>query len=393
MQSADEWLAHLAQPQSVRRRSSRIKSKPKSTGRPSSKLQSADTKKQSAFSPKFGALIVGGALAAGAALAFPYVAPMLNSEDERTLADVSTPIATEQGSLGSAFETIAQVTPEPAREDLANSDPVKAAPAIDTTAEDITEEALIVLDVSTTESRTEPELIAPPVMEEPDPEVATTVETNLASLADAEPTVTEPTFDAVLQGFETSYANGLVAAEWKVDLPFEVDASGTVSAVSAIAPNWLQVGIRITEVAGATVNDRDGFYNAVRSEAIKGNGEQASIAFVASHDGNGDPIFGQVDAQIIYSAQVADGYSFATSMQGSDWLTTVVEVPYEANEQTRNLRLGDVIVSVMGTDEALNDGSAVARIFGGKIEAGQSTVQFAVNRDGLMWIIDLDTGA
>ena len=365
MQSADEWLGDLAKPEKPRR-ASRLRSKQSARSRQVSRAVADKPARTSSRGVRITALMAGGAIAAvGAVVHFEQQDNVMRAFDSGVAQVTALFEPAEESTVAASIAPKAETAPTPAPA----ADVVVAAAAPAPTDVAAASDFLASLEMK------EAQVAKPqPVAIEP---------------------VAAPTGDAVLQDVETSFANGQVALDWHADLPVTFDADGTISALHVDAPDWLEVGQRLTAVNGVAVGDGDDILRTIREAAVTRDGLTAAIMITAQTPDADAPSTGTIDAQIVYSAQVTDGFTFRTEHAEGTWQTKVVAAPAgaETGDTASVLRPGDVIVAVMGSEGDLTDGPAIARIFGQKIENGTERVQVAVNRDGLMWIIDVDMDA
>ena len=370
MQSADEWLGDLAKPEKVRR-ASRLRSRQSSRSRQVSRAEKDKPARKSSRAVRITALMAGGAIAAGGAVVhFEQQDNVMRAFDTGVAQVAALFEPAEQSATTVAITANVETDPTPSpAADVVVAAAATPAPTDVAAASDF----LASLEMKEAQA----EKLRPVAAEPVAPEVAA------------------PIGDAVLQDVETSFANGQVALDWRADLPVTFAADGTISALREDAPDWLEVGQRLTAVNGVAVRDGDDILRSIREAAVTRDGLTAAIMITAQAPEAEAPVTGTIDAQIVYSAQVADGFTFQTEHAQGTWQTKVVEAPVgaDAGDNPSVLRPGDVIVAVMGSEGDLTDGPAIARIFGQKIAQGTERVQVAVNRDGLMWIIDVDMDA
>ncbi|MDJ0638149.1 MAG: protein kinase [Paracoccaceae bacterium] len=162
-------------------------------------------------------------------------------------------------------------------------------------------------------------------------------------------------------------------------LPFVLsDATpGQIVAVSVDAPNWLASDARIVSINGQAVSSNEAI--SERLTELAANGSDSSFDAVIG-------LAGVAANQTLTIAKekhtlLLNGLKFAARPNGSGWTTEVVEAPSGSN-----FRVGDVLVSYVATWEALDGPNTLQTILERERESGKSSLSFAVQRDGEIWI-------
>ena len=190
----------------------------------------------------------------------------------------------------------------------------------------------------------------------------------------------------LLGDFSRSHADGQVTMTAELIMPFHLDDTNTITDISDGAPAWLETGVQLTNLNGTPILPGESFSAALRSAAVSNDGRSVMLD-LALENGEADArTLGQMAAPILFETRFRENYAFATSFQGDQWVTRVTYV----GSETSGLREGDVIVGPVSSDERLTSGEALAQVISRAVESGGEAVEFAVSRDGLMWIEAID---
>ncbi|MEM1371664.1 MAG: protein kinase [Pseudomonadota bacterium] len=371
MQSADEWLVDLAQPQRTSRNVSQIMSRPRS--RQISRVAPGTSSRRPGSLRRYAAWVAGGAVAASAVLAYPYAQSVLPS-DLATQAEKLLSAADD----GERSSVLAAATTQPDEVTSGSgTPPLPQTPVIPQAAPESAKAAALTNEPAETilASLPKPAGIQPTPLMPP----------STAS--------SEPSQSAALQSFETSYANGALAADWQVTLPFTLGSDAMVLSVTEDAPAWVSVGTRILQVNGAPVSGAADVENAVRADAMNGDGTSVTFSMRVQHADDSGESRGDIEAGVSYHVQLADQYYFKTTNTGARWETVVTDAPVPQSPDAPALQTGDIIVAVLDTDQDAKDGSGMTRMLARQIESGAAPLKLAIDRGGVMWIVDLDVGA
>ena len=180
-----------------------------------------------------------------------------------------------------------------------------------------------------------------------------------------------------------------LSASWTVQLPFVATGvtSNVIAEAGPVSPVWVQPGLVITEVNGTTVESITQIAGVLRQQT----GEEELAPTIPVTFGTFNPTSGEsVDHQwvlpVVQELGLSNGISFRTGFSGSEWVTTVAAMP---SVQSGGLQVGDVIRSFIPTSEIVNDRDTLLSIFNRELGNGTDQFQFAVQRDGSLWVASL----
>lgn len=220
----------------------------------------------------------------------------------------------------------------------------------------------------------EPESTPRPVAEEPAPnpdfpEQATNRPALDTEIADVTFPATSDLIDAVGAGPSVEIpaitpGNELpppnVASNWSVQLPFAPTepTSNVVGDVGAISPVWVRPGLEITSVNGTEIDSIAQIPAALRAGQGATPTDTLQVTF-----GTRDPDTGETAERawvmpVIQETELLNGIRFETAFAGSNWRTSVVDVPEGV---TTDLQTGDVVTSFIPTSENITERDTLGR--------------------------------
>ena len=179
-----------------------------------------------------------------------------------------------------------------------------------------------------------------------------------------------------------------VATTWSVQLPFEPETSGSnvIGNIGAITPVWVRPGLEITSVNGLAVDSIGQIPAALRADRPTAPGDTVQVTF-----GTRDPATGETADHawvmpVVQQTELLNGVSFETVFTGSNWRTSVVNVP---EDKAEDLQVGDIVTMFISTYETIDSRDALATILTREAESGNDELMFAVQRDGVAWVASL----
>ena len=183
-------------------------------------------------------------------------------------------------------------------------------------------------------------------------------------------------------------ANGLTSG-WTVQLPFV--AAGVTSNIIAeagpVSPVWVQPGLVITNVNGTSVESITQIAGVLRQQT---NADELAptipVTFGTLNPSSGEAVDHQWVLPVVQELTLSNGTTFRTVFSGSDWVTAVSALPFR---EAGGLELGDIIRSFIPTSEIVNERDTLLSIFTRELENGTDQFQFAVQRDGSLWVASL----
>ena len=110
------------------------------------------------------------------------------------------------------------------------------------------------------------------------------------------------------------------------------------------------------------------------------------VTFSTLNPSSGEAVDQQWFLPVVQELRLSNGTAFRTVFSGSDWVTTVADLPFGENG---GLQVGDVVRSFIPTSEIVNDRDTLLSIFNRELGEGTEQFQFAVQRDGSLWVASL----
>ena len=193
--------------------------------------------------------------------------------------------------------------------------------------------------------------------------------------------------DAVAPGNELPAP--VVDSNWAVQLPFEAEAPGSavIGSAAMIAPVWVRPGIEINSVNGTEVGSIDQIASMLRNAEGEFPGETMELTFGYRDPANDAAAEGSWVVPVVQETVLRNGVVFNTSFDGSDWVTTVAEIPADV---TTDLRVGDELTLYIPTSENIETRDIIAAIVAREAVSGTEQMMFAVQREGSMWVASLN---
>ncbi len=167
--------------------------------------------------------------------------------------------------------------------------------------------------------------------------------------------------------------------------PFMLEPNGSlrILSVDASAPEWLESGSKILSVNGLPVISFSEVQQVVKLQP--GFGLGASVkATLGIETPDGQTLVRSLDVPTVQETILLTGERFRTAQVDGAWVTTVIESPTDADEA---LRTGDIVVAFMPSSELIDTPLALQTILAREIAAGAPKFNFAVKRDGEMWLV------
>jgi hypothetical protein len=193
---------------------------------------------------------------------------------------------------------------------------------------------------------------------------------------------------AVTPGNELAPAG--VEASWSVQLPFAPagERSNIIAQAAAVSPVWVQPGLVITSVNGASVDaiwDISAVLRQITSPAdVAGT---IPVTFGTLNPASGERVDHEWVLPVVQELALLNGVQFETVFAGDEWRTTVTDLPTSI---TGGLQVGDVVKSYIPTAESITEQDSLMNIFDRELGNGGSQFMFAVEREGSMWVASLN---
>lgn len=182
-------------------------------------------------------------------------------------------------------------------------------------------------------------------------------------------------------------ASGPVLSAWGLDLPFEGrNGSNVIGEVGPVSPAWALTGTTITAVNGTPIERMSDISDLLRTAALP-EGRTSQTVTLELRPANGDPVFEQEwDFPVVQQTTLANGPRFVTRFDGAVWKTFVTA----STGGEDNLQVGDEVVALMSTNEAIAGRTTMKDILERELSDGKEQFSFAVSRAGSIWVVSLD---
>lgn len=180
-------------------------------------------------------------------------------------------------------------------------------------------------------------------------------------------------------------ATNLMAAP-KVELPFATNPGNPTQlmAVAVSAPDWLEAGQTLLSVNGIPVQS-DGDALRVIQATTDLAAADVNVTFGLQAE-DGDTLVRTLKLPTVYEVALLNGDRFISRPGADGWETTVLASNGNGDDE---LRTGDVVVAYMTTGEPIDGRDTFHRILDREINAGTTLFNFAVRRDGEMWVVSM----
>ncbi|WP_439154379.1 serine/threonine protein kinase [Yoonia sp.] len=194
------------------------------------------------------------------------------------------------------------------------------------------------------------------------------------------------TIDAITPGNELPQPE--VTSTWSVQLPFSGAApdSNVVGEIGAITPVWVRPGIEITSVNGTPINSIAEIPGTLRAAQPSSPGDTVQVTFGISDPTTGESAERPWIMPVVQQTELGNGIRFQSAFAGSNWRTSVVNVPEGV---TTDLRAGDVVTLFIPTSENIGERDTLATIIERELNSGTEQFMFAVQREGSMWVASM----
>ena len=175
---------------------------------------------------------------------------------------------------------------------------------------------------------------------------------------------------------------------WQTSLPFgTADPSSLV--IETVAPEvstWLQPGYQIVRVNGLGITSIDQVEKVVRSTTDLTD-ESVIEADIAYRKDEGGPLFQEkVQLEVVREIALLNGTRFQVRQIDGAWKTIATN---GSGTSEASILVGDEIVSYIRSNQLIDGPNTLLDLFKGELEAGQTSFNFAVLRDGTTWLASL----
>lgn len=179
-----------------------------------------------------------------------------------------------------------------------------------------------------------------------------------------------------------------VMSGWAVDLPFSTSAAAPTLVFGTFenAPDWMQRGQSIATVNGIEVASLEEIRAAIRSVGPPDGAGAWSAVFGIRDAGSADITLREARIAGVRQVALLNGLKVKTIAEGGVWRAVVTESPFDADDA---LQTGDEIAGFIPTSETLDGPASLVQILDRELAAGRTSFEFAVNRDGDLWVVSM----
>ncbi|NKB26424.1 MAG: hypothetical protein GKR99_02220 [Rhodobacteraceae bacterium] len=148
----------------------------------------------------------------------------------------------------------------------------------------------------------------------------------------------------------------------------------------------MRAGNKIVSVNGVPVDSIGDIQKVVTATApIDTEGSIAVELGVEDQLGK-TAIVRSLDLPVVENLALLNGVQFQSRLENGEWVTRVKASPGTKPDEFQN---GDAVVSYMTTNEAIQGRQGLHALMRREIANGTSNFNFAVNRDGAMWLVTM----
>ena len=161
------------------------------------------------------------------------------------------------------------------------------------------------------------------------------------------------------------------------------DPTIVASAEGAVAEH-LQPGLRVVSVNGFPIDALIDFQRVIAATTTYAVGDNVSVAFGIENPATGETFVRTVELPTYQQTMLSNGVAFRTVKDGDAWATIVAN---GAGTGDAELQTGDRVVALMPNNELIDGQETLPRLLERDVESGSTLFNFAVNRDGEMWLV------
>ena len=159
-----------------------------------------------------------------------------------------------------------------------------------------------------------------------------------------------------------------------------------VSAVAGAAADYLEPGQRVLSVNGFPIETLDDFQRVVEATAGALDTETLEVTLGIEDPSRGETFIRSAELPTVRQTMLLNGAQFETLRDGDDWATIVTR---GTGQGESDLQAGDRLVALMPANELINQESSFSDLMNRELQNGTTQFNFAVNRDGDMWLVSM----
>ncbi len=157
------------------------------------------------------------------------------------------------------------------------------------------------------------------------------------------------------------------------------------SADGAIAEH-LTPGLRVLSINDFPIGALSEFQRVVDATSDYSVGDTVEVSFGLEDPATGETFVRSVELPSLQRTMLLNGVSFETVKDGDAWATFVEN---GTGETASDLRVGDQIFALMPANELIDKEDGLSQVLKRELASGSTTFNFAVKRDGEMWLVSL----
>ncbi len=158
-------------------------------------------------------------------------------------------------------------------------------------------------------------------------------------------------------------------------------ASSEGSIAEQLAP-----GLRVVSINGFPIDTLNDFQRVVTATSDPSAGDSIAVTFGLAEPATGKTFVRSVDVPVTHQTMLLNGVSFETVQRDGVWVTTVTN---GAGQGEADLRTGDELIAFMPANEMIDGQDALPDMLKREILSGTTLFNFAVKRNGEMWLVSM----
>ena len=156
-----------------------------------------------------------------------------------------------------------------------------------------------------------------------------------------------------------------------------------VASVDGELAKVLNPGDRLVSVNGVPITSLDDVPVVVSANSNIVVGETVTLALGVEDGATGEASKRDIELPALQETLLLNGARFQTNKDGDSWATVVTS---GTGQETSDLQPGDHIIALMPNNELIDKQESFPQMLERELEAGTRQFNFAVNRDGEMWL-------
>jgi len=173
-----------------------------------------------------------------------------------------------------------------------------------------------------------------------------------------------------------------------LDFPVVANPDDQTRVLTSEGPlaEFLQPDLRVVSVNGFPIASLVDFQRVVDATSTYAVGDDVTVTFGIENPTTGETFVRSIDLPSHQKTLLSNGVGFETVRTSTGWETIVTQ---GAGTGEADLQTGDVVVALMPNNELIDGQDTLPRLLERDLESGASLFNFAVNRDGQMWLVSM----